>query len=423
MSPQDRPLQPNLAIARVRPLDKVTEVGNSRLRRGWTTGTCATAAAKAAYMALLTGEFPDPVEVTLPRGERVSFALAVTRKEADSATAGVVKDAGDDPDVTHGALVLATVRAAAPGSGVTFRAGAGVGTVTRPGLPIPPGEPAINPVPRRMICDAIAEVAAGTAGVPPAPSLSEKEKSGRDARAPREGGWGGDVEVEIGVADGERLAAKTLNARLGIVGGLSILGTTGIVVPYSCAAWIHSIHRGIDVARAAGLTHIAGSTGSSSEAAVQKFHHLPEMALIDMGDFVGGMLKYLRRHPVARVTIAGGVGKMTKLAQGLLDLHSKRGSVDLAALAGFAKAAGASEALMQRIMAANTAAEAFAHAAAANVMLGDYVARTARETAADVVADSGIDIEIVLFDRDGRLVGHAPFGSHHETAPPRNRRR
>jgi cobalt-precorrin-5B (C1)-methyltransferase len=376
----------------------VTEVGNSRLRRGWTTGACATAAAKAAYTALLTGEFPDPVEVTLPRGERVSFALAVARKDADSATAGVVKDAGDDPDVTHGALVLATVRAAAPGSGVAFRAGAGVGTVTRPGLPVPPGEPAINPVPRRMICDAIAEVAAAARG-------------------------SGDVEVEIGVADGERLAAKTLNARLGIVGGLSILGTTGIVVPYSCAAWIHSILRGIDVARAAGLDHVAGSTGSSSEAAVQKFHHLPDIALIDMGDFVGGMLKYLRRHPLARVTIAGGVGKMTKLAQGLLDLHSKRGSVDLAALAGFAKAAGASEALVQRIMAANTAAEAFAHAAAANVMLGDEVARTARATAAQVVANSGIDVEIVLFDRDGRLVGHAPFGSHHETDPSRNRRR
>jgi len=349
-------------------------------------------------MALLTGEFPDPVEVTLPRGERVSFALAVTRKEADSATAGVVKDAGDDPDVTHGALVLATVRAAAPGGGITFRAGTGVGTVTRPGLPVPPGEPAINPVPRRMICDAIAEVAAAARG-------------------------SGDVEVEIGVADGERLAVKTLNARLGIVGGLSILGTTGIVVPYSCAAWIHSILRGIDVARAAGLTHIAGSTGSNSEAAVQKFHHLPEIALIDMGDFVGGMLKYLRRHPVARVTIAGGVGKMAKLAQGLLDLHSKRGSVDLAALAGFAKAADASEALVQRIMAANTAAEAFGHAAAANVMLGNEVARAARQTAADVVANSGIDVDIVLFDREGQLVGHAPFGSHHETAPPRNRRR
>jgi cobalt-precorrin-5B (C1)-methyltransferase len=376
------------------------------LRRGWTTGTCATAATKAAYTALLTGDFPDPVEVTLPRGERPSFALAVTRKDPQSATAGIIKDAGDDPDVTHGALVLATVRVAAPGSGVTFRAGPGVGIVTRAGLPVPPGEPAINPVPRRMMRDAIAEVAAAAHGA-------------------------GDVEIEISVKDGERLAAKTLNGRLGIVGGLSILGTTGIVVPYSCAAWIASIHRGIDVARAAGLTHIAAATGSNSEQAAQKFHRLPETALIDMGDFVGGMLKYLRRHPVARVTIAGGVGKMTKLAQGLLDLHSKRGAVDLAALAGLAEAAGGSDALAQRIVESNTAAEAFGHAAAEGVALGDQVARAARQAAMDVVAGSGIDIEIVLFDRGGELVGQAPFGlpsglqleSNHDGPPPRNRRR
>src|SRR5262249_10374744 len=211
MSPQDRPL-----------------------RRGWTTGACATAAAKAAYAALLTGDFPDPVEVTLPRGERPTFALAVSRRDATSATAGVVKDAGDDPDVTHGALVWATVRAGGVGSGVVFRAGEGVGTVTRPGLPVPPGEPAINPVPRQMIRAAIAEVAALANG-------------------------SGDVEVEIAIPGGEALAAKTVSARLGIVGGLSILGTTGIVVPYSCSAWIHSIHSGIDVARAAGLTHVAAA--------------------------------------------------------------------------------------------------------------------------------------------------------------------
>jgi cobalt-precorrin-5B (C1)-methyltransferase len=375
MSPQDRPL-----------------------RRGWTTGTCAAAAAKAAYAALLTGEFPDPVEVTLPRGERPSFALAVNRKDAASATAGVVKDAGDDPDVTHGALVVATVRAGPPGSGVVFRAGEGVGTVTRAGLPIPPGEPAINPVPRQMIRQAIAEVAAAAGGA-------------------------GDVEVEIAIPGGEALAAKTLNGRLGIVGGLSILGTTGIVVPYSCSAWIYSIHQGIDVARAAGVTLIAGSTGAASEAAVQKLHDLPEIALIDMGDFVGGMLKYLRTHPVPRVIIAGGVGKLTKLAQGLLDLHSKRGTVDLAMLAALAEARGGSAALHGRIVGSNTAAEAFAHAAAEGVALGDEVARAAQGTAMRVVEGRGIAIEVALFDREGQCVGHAPFAPGHDTAPPRNRRR
>jgi cobalt-precorrin-5B (C1)-methyltransferase len=384
MATQDRPLQD-------RPLK------DRPLRRGWTTGACAAAAAKAAYTALVTGAFPDPVEVTLPRGERPSFALAVTRQDKGSASAGVIKDAGDDPDVTHGALILATVRAGVPASGVSFRAGEGVGTVTRPGLPIPPGEPAINPMPRQMIRDAIAEIAAATGGT-------------------------GDVEVEIAVPGGSEMAAKTLNARLGIIGGISILGTTGIVVPYSCAAWIHSIHRGIDVARAAGLDHIAGATGSASEAAVQKLYALPETALIDMGDFVGGMLKYLRRHPVPKVTIAGGVAKMTKLAQGMLDLHSKRGAVDPALLASMAETAGGSAALRARIIAANTAAQAFEHAAAEGIGLGDAVAYAAQQTAAGVVEGRGMAIEVVLFDRDGRLVARAPQVPHQEAPRPRNRR-
>jgi cobalt-precorrin-5B (C1)-methyltransferase len=352
------------------------------LRRGWTTGACATAAAKAAYTALLTGAFPDPVEITLPRGQRPGFALATTRLGDGAATAGIVKDAGDDPDVTHGALVLATVRHGAAGSGVTFRAGEGVGTVTRPGLPIPPGEPAINPVPRRMMREAVAEVA-------------------------RRHGAAGDVEIEVAIPDGESLATRTLNGRLGIVGGLSILGTTGIVIPYSCSSWIHSIRSGIDVARAIGLSHVAGATGSTSEAAVQKLYGLPEPALIDMGDFVGGMLKYIRAHPLPRVTIAGGVAKMTKLAQGLLDLHSKRGAVDLAALAAFADGAGGSAALHARIVAANTAAEAFALAQAEGVALGDAVARAAREVAAKVVEGKKIAIDVIVFDRDGALVGRA----------------
>ncbi|MEP9375829.1 cobalt-precorrin-5B (C(1))-methyltransferase [Aquabacter sp. CN5-332] len=354
------------------------------LKRGWTTGTCAAGAAKAAFAALVTGDFPDPVEVALPGGGRPAFALAVTGREADTAMAGIVKDAGDDPDVTHGALVQARVRRGAPGAGVTFRAGDGVGTITRPGLPLPPGEPAINPVPRRMIAEGIAEVAA-SAGVP------------------------ADAEVEISILDGAALAQKTLNPRLGILGGLSVLGTTGIVIPFSCSAWIHSIHRGIDVARAMGLTHLAGATGSASEAAVQKLHGLPEEALIDMGDFVGGMLKYLGSHPVPRITIAGGVAKMTKLAQGLLDLHSKRGAADLDALAALALGAGASAELAARISAANTVAHAFQLAAAEGVALGDVVAQRAWAAAAGVISGKGMELEIVVFDREGAQVGRAEF--------------
>jgi cobalt-precorrin-5B (C1)-methyltransferase len=354
------------------------------LRRGWTTGTCAAAASRAAYQALLTGSFPDPVAVLLPGGVRPAFALAMQDFDGTVARAGIVKDAGDDPDVTHGALVVASVRLGAPGSGVVFRAGEGVGTVTRPGLPLPVGEPAINPVPRAMIRTAIAEVAARCKG-------------------------SGDVVVELSIPGGARIAERTLNGRLGIVGGLSILGTTGIVVPYSCAAWIHSIHRGIDVARHAGLDHVAGATGATSEAAVARLYGLPEQALIDMGDFVGGMLKYLRRHPVKRVTVAGGMGKMTKLGQGLLDLHSRRGAVDLEWLGKIAAGRGGDGALAARIAGANTAMEAFGHAEAAGVDLPGGVAEAAWQTAASVLGE-GMRLDVVIFDRAGRLL--ARVGDH-----------
>ncbi|CDZ29867.1 Putative cobalt-precorrin-6A synthase [deacetylating] [Neorhizobium galegae bv. officinalis] len=364
-----------------RAIETAMEADGKNLRRGWTTGTCAAAASKAACLALVSGKFPDMIEVTLPGGQTPSFALAVEENGEGFARAGIVKDAGDDPDVTHGALIKSTVRRGVAGSGITFKAGEGVGTVTRAGLPLPVGEPAINPVPRKMIAQAIAEVA------------------GKEA----------DFEVEISVVDGEKIAEKTLNGRLGILGGISILGTTGIVIPFSCSAWIHSIWRGIDVARAAGLTHVAGATGNTSEKAVQAHHGLHEIALIDMGDFVGGMLKYLRDHPVPKVTIAGGVAKMTKLAQGMLDVHSKRGLADLEALAKLAGEAGASDELAAQIAAANTVSQAFALAGENGLALGDRIAALAWKTAAKALKDTEIALEILVYDREGRLVGQTAF--------------
>ncbi|MDE1160269.1 MAG: cobalt-precorrin-5B (C(1))-methyltransferase [Neorhizobium sp.] len=365
------------------------EADGKNLRRGWTTGTCAAAAAKAACLALVSGRFPALVEVTLPGGQRPGFALALEEIGDGFAKAGIIKDAGDDPDVTHGALIMSTVRRGPQGSGITFKAGPGVGTVTRPGLPLPPGEPSINPVPRKMIAAAIAEV--------------------RGAER--------DFEVEVSVADGEKIAEKTLNGRLGIVGGISILGTTGIVIPFSCSSWIHSIWRGIDVARAAGLDHVAGSTGAASEKAVQAHHGLPEIALLDMGDFVGGMLKYLRDHPVAKVTIAGGVAKMTKLSQGMLDVHSKQGLADLDALAGVAAKAGANGDLVAAIAGANTVSQAFSLAAVAGLPLGDRIAALAWETAAKALGDPQIALEILVFDREGQLVGRTPFKPSDHSTP------
>jgi cobalt-precorrin-5B (C1)-methyltransferase len=354
---------------------------SSTLRRGWTTGACATAAAKAAYLGWVGEGFPDPVHITLPRGEQPAFALAECGPTAGGAFAGVVKDAGDDPDVTHGALIRAFVSAAPAGQGIVFRAGEGVGTVTRPGLPIPPGEPAINPVPRQMMRAAI---------------LAEAQRLGGPS----------DVMVEIAVPGGALLAERTLNARLGIVGGLSILGTTGVVIPFSCAAWIDSIHRGVDVARAVGSSHIAGATGRTSEQAVQALFGLPEVALIEMGDFVGGLLKYVRRHPVPRLTIAGGVAKIAKLAEGRMDLHSRRGSLDPLALIALAEA---DTALTARILEAATTEEAVRHAEAVGVPLGARIAQAAWRQA-DAVLDGAATLDIAIFDRSGTLVATADHG-------------
>ncbi len=349
------------------------------LRRGWTTGACAAAAAKAAFIGLHGGVFPSEVTIRLPRGERPTFAIVATQQGDGFASAGVIKDAGDDPDVTHGALVRVTLSQAA--SGISFHAGEGVGTVTRAGLPIPPGEPAINPGPRAMIQEALQD-AAESLGVACA------------------------VAVTIAIPGGAKLAERTLNGRLGVVGGLSILGTTGIVTPYSCAAWVHSIHRGIDVARAAGQTHILGATGSTSEAAARDLYKLPDLALIDMGDFVGGMLKYLRKHPVPRVTIAGGFAKLAKLAQGHLDLHSGRSRVDLDQLAEDLSAVGATPELVSAARRAASAGEILETVGAHETALCDRVAagamaRCRRELPAEIAVD------VAVFNRSGRLIGHA----------------
>lgn len=349
------------------------------MKRGWTTGACATAATRAAYLKLVNGSFEDPVSITLPKGETPSFVLATEDHGKGWASAGIIKDAGDDPDVTHGALIEVRVILQTKGSGVRFRAGRGVGTVTKEGLPVSPGEPAINPVPRQMMSGIIMNIA-------------------------DEYGVSGDVLIEISVEDGEKLAEKTWNPRLGIVGGISILGTTGVVHPYSCSAWIHAIHQGIDVARAAGIDHIAGATGSTSEKAVQRHYQLSQAALIDMGDFVGGMLKYLRRHPVSRVTIAGGFAKLTKLGQGKLDLHSGRSQVDFEWLSRAVGDQGGSKMLMSKVLKANTAAEVLSLSQAENIDIAVYVAAAACRQASKIVNDTDMSLDVLIVDREGRIV-------------------
>ncbi|SDN96230.1 cobalt-precorrin-5B (C1)-methyltransferase [Phyllobacterium sp. OV277] len=358
---------------------KPDDASPTPLRRGWTTGACATAATKAALIALITGEFPDPVAIILPKGEVPHFPLALESIGDGYAIAGIVKDAGDDPDVTHGATIISTVYPAAPGSGIQFVAGDGVGTVTLPGLPIQPGEAAINPVPRAMMT-AICEEICAQYELP------------------------ADLVITISVPEGEELAKQTWNPRLGIVGGISILGTTGIVHPFSCAAWIHSIHRGIDVSRAAGLTHVLAATGSTSEDAAQAIYDLPDVALLDMGDFAGGLLKYLRVHPIDKLTIAGGFAKLTKLAQGALDLHSARSQVSMEFLADEAEKLGFDQNMRDQILNANTAQEVLEMTLGLGIDLPKSIAEKAKAVALATLKGAPVEVEMIVTDRKGTIL-------------------
>ncbi|WP_350447661.1 cobalt-precorrin-5B (C(1))-methyltransferase [Pseudomonas solani] len=350
------------------------------LRSGYTTGSCATATSLAAARLLLGGAASDAVEIVLPKGQQVLMRLEFCRLIDGGAEAGTLKDAGDDPDVTHGALIYAQVRLAAE-PGVRFHAGPGVGTVTKPGLTQAVGEPAINPVPRRMMTEHLTRLA-------------------------QERGHAGGFEVTVCVQGGAELALKTMNPRLGILGGLSILGTTGIVRPFSCSAYIASIHQGIDVARANGFTHLAACTGNASEDAMRHRYGFDDTALIEMGDFAGAVLKHLRKAPVEKLSLCGGFGKISKLAAGHMDLHSRSSSIDLPLLAEWAAGLGADAELQDAMRGANTSQQALALAHAAGVPLGDTVCAHALAFARRTVP-AGVSLEVFAIDRQGNLVGQA----------------
>ncbi len=353
------------------------------LRSGYTTGACATATSLAAARLLLGGPITETCTITLPRGQHVEFSLTGCRLTSPKvAFASTIKDAGDDPDVTHGATVFAEV-SLRDETGINFNAAQGVGTVTREGLSIDKGEAAINPVPRRMMQSHLEQLA-------------------------YESHYEGGFNVNIGIEDGEQIATKTMNPRLGIVGGLSILGTTGIVRPFSCSAYIASIQQGIDVAYKNGLQHIAACTGSTSETRAQTEYQLPEMGLIEMGDFVGAVLKHIRHAPVAKLSLIGGFGKFSKLANGHMDLHSRSSSIDLEELADKAAVAGANKGLCEQIRISNTSLQALKLCQKHNIPLGNIICEHARSVAAAIIPAT-VQIEVWAIDKQGEVVGHADW--------------
>ncbi len=301
-------------------------------RSGFTTGACAAAAARAATLGLLTGEVPASIHCALPNGQDVEFPVHAGRVEGDTAHAVIVKDAGDDPDATNGAHLTAQVRCLPSAAGrIVLKGGPGVGLVTKEGLGLEVGGPAINPVPRRNI-DANVRAVAG-------------ELLDQDG-----------LEVTISVPGGDEMAKKTLNARLGILGGISILGTTGIVRPYSTAAFRASVVQAVDVASKQGQTSIVFTTGGRSEKfAMKQLPELGEACFVQMGDFVKAAFQTAIKRKMARVYIGAMAGKLTKMGQGLAVTHAWKAAIDRDLLADCAHEVGAAPDLVEEIRNAETA--------------------------------------------------------------------
>jgi cobalt-precorrin-5B (C1)-methyltransferase len=288
------------------------------LRNGYTTGACATACAKAALKSLLEQKEVTKIEITLPAGEKVTFTITSCVFNAQQATCTTIKDAGDDPDVTHGATIGCIVSLNEV-EGIQFLQGKGVGIVTLPGLALAVGEPAINPIPRKMITDAVHFV-------------KHQFQCNKG------------VNVEVFVENGEEIAKKTLNSRIGILNGISILGTTGIVKAFSAAAYVASITQGIDVSIANGCTEIVINSGGRSENLLKtKFSHLPDFAFIQYGNWIGETLEKIRSVNLEKITIGIMIGKAAKLAQGELDTHSGKSTWDKAFIRQIAKNCGYSD--------------------------------------------------------------------------------
>lgn len=353
------------------------------MRTGFTTGTSAAAAARACMRSIASQSRTGSVDVPLPRGGTLRVAIASCEFSADRARCSVIKDGGDDPDVTHGAEIAVACELAGAAGSVEILGGEGVGTVTKPGLGLEIGAPAINPVPRRMIEDGV-----------------RGEGAGALAR--------GGVRVTVSVANGAEIATRTDNPRLGIVGGISILGTSGIVVPFSTAAFAASIRQNIGVAAAMGEEEVVLSTGGRSEEAARGLAGLREHCYVQMGDFAGYSVRECARAGIRRARVVGYVGKMAKLAAGARQTHVKGSKVDTALLARIAQECGAGDAVAAEIASANTARHAGEIAQARGVR--GFFEGIARRAQAEMEGHcgGGVRVRVTLLGFDGGVLAEWP---------------
>ncbi len=362
-----------------------------QLRTGYTTGSCAAAAAKAATQALLTGTSVSESTIRLPVGRDVTFQVNHCQwsEEGDRVTCAVTKDGGDDPDVTHGAEICCTVwrDPDLSASGVRIVGGAGVGTVTRPGTGIEVGEPAVTRVPRRMIVESVGQAAS---------------EYGLDSNT--------GLVVQVSVPGGEEIAKKTTNSRLGVLNGISILGSTGVVQPFSTAAWRASVHLAIDVAATNELSHLVLSTGTRSEEYARRHLDLPDMAYIEAGIFSGPAMKRCVMRNVGRAAHVGMVGKLSKMAMGYFVTHVAGNQVDTQFLADLAAQCGASEAVQEEIRGASSARH-FQEIAQEHGLLSVFplMCRMVCDESRKQLGDDAeaLIVDVLCFDFEGNLLGHA----------------
>ena len=351
--------------------------GKKRLRSGFTTGACAAAAAKAACQHLLSGEPVRSVSIPFPDGQHFTFAVHdCFALGVDQAQASVIKDAGDDPDVTNGAEISVhlTVKSVPDGPPLTlsYAAGVGVGRVTKPGLAVAVGEPAINPGPRSMIEAALFEV------------LHDNQATGPVA-----------ITVTISIPRGQELATKTLNERLGICGGLSILGTTGIVRPVSAEAWTATIEASMAVARECGCREIVLSTGRTSEKAVQEVLHLPVEAFAMMGDYLHFSLSAASRYGFQKIHLAGMWAKVLKAAMAIPQTHVRHGALEVKEAAALLGRLAANQDLAASLESANTAREIYDRLLAQNRQELIHAVCLAARRYAETVSERPVTVYLV----------------------------
>jgi len=351
------------------------------LRTGFTTGACAAAAAKAAARCVVRNTVLTEIETTLPNRMTVTFALKRSELTASGAICSVIKDAGDDPDCTHGAELVAEVGLRSE-PGVEIRGGPGVAVVTKPGLGLEVGTASITSPPRRNIIEMVEQEIVASL-------------------------YSGAI-VTISVPGGEEMAKQTINARLGLIGGISILGTTGIVRPYSTAAFKASVIQAIDVACERGLSELVLTTGGKSESfAMELLPHLPEDAFIQMGDFVGTALKHCARRNLRRAVIVGMIGKLSKMADGRMQTHAAGSEVNMDLLASLAAELGAGEELCAQIRQANTARHALELCSAENIGIASQVCRRVVGHGTRH-AGGKLEVKAFLVDFNGNLLGQYP---------------